>query len=152
MLSFLSDEYRQMRPDAIIGMIGSLVAIASFFLLPIGSAGFDGPLAPTNGWRLLLFLITPPFAPVALAGLLIVLLLPGCCFITLVIGGVGLYRRVPRHQVHLFTLALLPGLVLLGFSFFANFAVFQSLWGLWGMGAGYVGILVGRYALAQESA
>lgn len=152
----LSDEQRRERPFAVIGVIGSLVAFASFFLLPIGFGGASGPLAPVTGWWFLLFLLSSftqaPFAPGFFIGLLVILLLPGCSFITLVISGVGLLRPVPRRWVRLFTLALWPGLILLGFSFFTDFAAFRLLWGFWGMGLGYLGILVGRYALVQESA
>ncbi len=147
---------RRERPYAIIGMLGSLVAIVSFFSLPIGFGGTNGPPAPVNGWWFLLFLLASfaqaPFSLAFIIGLLIVFLLPGCSSITLVIGGLGLFRPVPRHWVRLFTLAMIPGLILLGFMFFANFATFESLWGLWGMSAGYLGILVGRYALAQIDA
>ncbi len=152
MFSLLSDEQRRERPSAIIGVIGSFVALASFFLLPIGFAGTSGPLPLINGWQVLLFLLTPPFGPGTIIGLLIVLLLPGCSFVTLVIGGMGLFRPTPRRWVRLFTLAMWPGLVLLGFSFFAYFAAIQPLWGFWGMSAGYLGTLVGRSAFAQESA
>jgi hypothetical protein len=151
----LSDEQWRERPFAIIGVIGSFVAIASFFLLPVGFGGMSGPLAPVNGWWFLLFLLSSftqaLFAPAFIIGLLIVFMLPGCSFITLFIGGMGLFRPVPHRWVRLFTLALWPGLILLGLSFFADFATFRSLWGFWGMGIGYLGILVGRYALVQES-
>ena len=107
---------------------------------------------PTNGWEFLRFFLAPPYGPGSILVLLFVLLLPGCCCITLAIGGVGLFRPVTRYAVWLFILALLPGLVLMGFLFFAHFAAVQSLWGFWGMSAGYLGILVGRSAFAQESA
>src|SRR5689334_12283584 len=130
MISLLADKQRRERPYAIIGMIGSCVALVSFFLLPIGVAGFDGPpLVPTNGWEFLRFFLAPPYGPGSILVLLLVLLLPGCCCITLVIGGAGLFRPVPRRWVQLFTLALLPGLVLMVLLFFAHFATFQSLSG-----------------------
>ena len=47
---------------------------------------------------------------------------------------------------------LIVGLVLLVFLFFAYFAAIHSLWGFWGMSAGYLGILVGRSAFAQQIA
>ena len=68
MLSFLSDEQRRERPYAIIGIIGSFVALASFLLLPIGLAGTGGPLPPTNGWKTLQILLTPPFGPGSIIG------------------------------------------------------------------------------------
>ncbi len=155
MLSLLSDEQRRERLYAIIGVLGSFVALASFFLFPVGFLGMNGSFVPTNGWSLLLFFLSgftlPSFPLAAVIGLLIALLLPGCFFITLVIGGVGLFRPVPRRWVRLFTLALWPCLILLGLSFFADFAMFQSLSAFWGMGIGCLGILVGRYAFAQRT-
>lgn len=156
MLSLLAVEQRRERLLTTIGMIGSLVAIASFFVLPIGMGGMTGPLAPTNGWTFLLFLLSAfpqvAFAPAFIVGLLIVLLLPGCCLITLGIGGASLFRPVPRRWVNLYTLAMLPGLILLTLMFCANFATFQQFWGFAGMGLGYLGLLGGRIAFAQESA
>lgn len=88
MLSLLSNEQRRSRLYAIIGVMGSFVVLASFFLLPVGVAGSGGSLSPVNGWEVLRFFLSA-FTPSSLIGLLIVLLLPGCASITLVIGGRG---------------------------------------------------------------
>jgi hypothetical protein len=152
MLSLPSHEQRSERPTALIGILGSFVALASFFLLPVGYAGIGSQLLPTNGWEVSRFLLTPPFGPGTIIGLFLVLLLPGCCCVTLVLGGLALVRPVPRHWARLYTLALLPGLVLLCCAFFLYFAAIASLWGFWGMIAGYLGILVGRAAFTRESA
>jgi hypothetical protein len=74
MLPLLFDEHRRERPAAIIGLSGSFVALASFFLLPVGVAGSGGPLSPINGWQALRFFLSA-LPPGSILGLLIVLLL-----------------------------------------------------------------------------
>ncbi|HLV99326.1 MAG TPA: hypothetical protein VKT82_11690 [Ktedonobacterales bacterium] len=134
------------RPLLIVGIIGSCLAIASFFFLPLGTMDLGGPHPATSAWNLWQDSAAPP-PHGSVVALILLGLLPGCALITLLIGGAALFRPLRRRWAHVFLLATLIGLCLLGLSFCTVFAVMRPQWGYLGMIGGYIGILIGRSGL-----
>ena len=140
------------RPFLLIGIAGSLSALASFFLLPLlafGGGMGSIPLHTVNLWDSL-----RQRAPESTTSLLLwalMALLPACAGVTLVIACAAWFGPLPRLAVHGYTLAMLVGLLVLGGTLCISI-LYVAQWGFLGLGAGYLAILVGRSAFAREGA
>jgi hypothetical protein len=143
MLSRLLARHEAERPFLIIGVAGSLLALASFFWGPLIYDGGTG----SSAWNLWQQSLAPRQGS-GIAFLLVTAFFASTC-VTLLIGCAVLIRPLPHFLAGVYTLAMLAGMGVFGFSLCATFPYFVFSWGSLGMGLGYLGILFGHYAFAQ---
>jgi len=126
-----------------------VVAIASFFFLPVVSARLLG-VGPTyqSAWDLWQALAASS-APGSTTGLIAVTFVPAGAFVTFLIGCVGLVRPLPRLLLIVFASIVWTaiGLFCVFFLAFADFLT-PNL-GYFGLVAGYVCMVGARKALSQ---
>jgi hypothetical protein len=127
------------RPFLAIGMVGSLLALASFFWLPVfwGYSAWD------------VWLQSAPPSPNATAFWMVTAFGISTC-VVLLIGGAALFWPLPRLAAYGYNLALLMGIGVLVFSLWAYFPLLLFSWGGLTMCLGYLCILVGQYAFQVD--